>query len=234
MSPAGDLYASTSDMASFMVSLLDGEGRVATPGTLRSMWTPSPPRETWQLDVGLGFSLNGKFADRYRMARNGGAVYGFATELALLPDEGLGVYAVASRDLANPTVQAVAHWALLAALAARRGDAPPAYLSPPVRFDDLRSRVASCSVTPTSAETRFAGTYGEDHNPLIVCHTEGRLYALIEWMFLYPLEPVSDGVFTFPSYALYGHEQLRFLQDGDRVSAAMLGVGPEGIRFARR
>ncbi|HSM17705.1 MAG TPA: serine hydrolase domain-containing protein [Gemmatimonadales bacterium] len=234
MSPAGDLYASMADMASFMVSLLDGEGRVAMSRTLRSMWTPSPPRETWQLDVGLGFSLNGRFADQYRMARNGGAVYGFATELALLPEEGFGVYAVASRDLANPTVQAVAHWALLAALAERRGDAAPSYTSPPVPFDDLRSRVANCSSTPNSTETRFAGTYGEDHNPLVVCHVEGRLYALIEWMFLYPLEAVSDGVFTFPSYALYGHEQLRFLQDGGRVSAAMLGVGQEGIRFARR
>jgi hypothetical protein len=53
-------------------------------------------------------------------------------------------------------------------------------------------------------------------------------------MFLYPLEAVSDGVFTFPSYALYGHEQLRFLQDRDRLTAAVLGVGAAGIHFVRR
>lgn len=32
----------------------------------------------------------------------------------------------------------------------------------------------------------------------------------------------------------YGHEQLRFLQDRDRVTAAVLGAGAAGIRFVRR
>jgi len=235
MSPAGDLHASIRDMASFMVSLLAGDGRVARPETIASMWTPSPPRETWHLDVGLGFSLNGKFADRYRLARNGGAVYGFATELALLPEEGLGVYAVAAKDLANGTVQAIVHWTLLAALADRRGEPPPQYELTPIPFEDVSSEIARCSTEPDGLpNSRLLGVYGPDHNPLVVCRKDGRLYAVIEWMFLYPLDEKSDGTFGFPSYALYGHEVLRFAGTERETMTAVLGGGEAGIRFPRR
>lgn len=235
MRPAGDLYASISDMASFMVSLLARDGRVARPETIRSMWTPSPPRETWHLDVGLGFSLNGRFADHYRLARNGGAVYGFATELALLPEEGLGVYAVAARDLANGTVQAIAHWSLLAALAQRRNESPPEYELTPAPFRQVTAEIARCSTDPDGLpDSRLLGVYGPAHNPLVICRKDGRLHAMIEWMFLYPLEDETEETFVFPSYALYGHEKLRFIGTGRSVTAAVLGVGDEGIRFPRR
>lgn len=235
MSPAGDLYASIGDMASFMTSLLALDGRLARPATIRSMWTPWPPRENWQLDVGLGFSLNGTFASGYRLARNGGAVYGFATELALLPEEGLGVYAVAAKDLANGTVQAIAHWTLLAALAERRGEPPPPYELTPIPFGTLSSDIAACSTAPDELpDSHLLGVYGPDFNPLIICRKDGRLHAAIEWVFLYPLERRADGTYAFPSYALYGHETLRFAGTEQDVTAAVIGSGTDGLRFPRR
>jgi len=234
MVPAGDLYASIADMGAFLVSLLDGSGRVGRPATVSSMWTPFPPRERWQLEVGLGFSLNGTFAGRYRLARNGGAVYGFATELALLPEEGLGVYAVAAKDLANGTVQAIAHWTLLAAIADRRGEPVPEYELTPIPFRDVSADIMACSTEPDELpDSNLLGVYGPEHNPLVICRKDGRLHAAIEWMFLYPLQKRDDGGFAFPSYALYGHETLHFARSGGRVTA-VIGAGSEGVRFRRR
>lgn len=231
MSPAGDLYASLDDMAAFMTALLAGDGRLIGSDGLRRMWTPDPPRESWQLDAGLGFSLNGRFAGEHRMARNGGAVYGFATELALLPDESLGVYAVAARDLANGTVQAVAHWALRAMIAERTGGPAPVYELTELPFTDLASRLSGCDSKGPPGSPAVAGTYGPAHNPLIVCWKDGRLHALIEWMFLYPLEGGEDGFWVFPSYSLYGHERLRFVGNDAGGVDAVIGFGRDGIRF---
>lgn len=236
MSPAGDLYASIEDMASFMATLLSDDGRLLSHDMLVRMWTPEPPREDWQLDVGLGFSLNGRFGGGHRMARHGGAVYGFATELALLPEDGLGVYAVGARDLANGTVQSIAHWALLTALASRAGAPPPGYELTPAPFAGFGDRVAECTAGSGARQTAIAGMYGEAHNPLFLCWVEGRLHARIEWMFLYALEDVADeDVWRFPSHALYGHERLWLVRDAAaNVIDAVIGNGRDGLHFRRR
>ncbi len=234
MAPAGDHYASIQDMAALLRALLARDGRIVRPETLEQMWSPYPKRTDWHLDVGLGFSLNGTVADQYRMARNGGAVYGYSTELALLPEEGLGVYAVAARDMSNGTVQAIAHWALRAHLATAQGRDPPAYEMTPKPFGGLASQLRECS-TETDDPTfdRYLGRYGWDHNPLVVCEKNGQLYALVEWFFLYPLSESQSDVFEFPSWALYGHEQLRFLGGEGDAPAVVLGRGSTGVRFPR-
>lgn len=68
------------------------------------------------------------------------------------------------------------------------------------------------------------GEYGWDHNTLVILERDGRLHALIEWVFLYPLEEESANVFKFPEYGLYLGEKLIFTRDGkgraQRVEAA--------------
>jgi CubicO group peptidase (beta-lactamase class C family) len=236
MVPAGDLYTSLGDMAALMISLLGQDGRVVQPETADQMWSPQfvPPRKTWHMEVGLGFSLNGKFADKHKMARNGGAVYGFATELALLPEEGLGVYAVAARDMSNNTVAAVAHWALRAALAERMGEHPPGYELTDKPFTNLPKRLSECSLESSDKNlVRYLGRYGWEHNPLVVYEKDNKLHVLVEWFFLYPLSETQDGTFAFPSWALYSNEQLRFVSDGGSATEAILGDGSSGIRMPR-
>jgi len=46
------------------------------------------------------------------------------------------------------------------------------------------------------------GEYGWDHDVLFILEKEGRLYALIEWFFLYPLEELGENVFRFPNSGL--------------------------------
>ncbi|VTS01351.1 serine hydrolase [Tuwongella immobilis] len=57
------------------------------------------------------------------------------------------------------------------------------------------------------------GDYGENHNVLTILEKDGKLHALIEWAFLYPLTQEADDVFAFPSYGLYQDEKLIFTRD---------------------
>jgi CubicO group peptidase (beta-lactamase class C family) len=237
MSPAGDFYASSRDMAALMRTLLSRDGRIVSGSTLDRMWSPAsgPPREEWQLDVGLGFSLNGRWDRQHKMARHGGAVYGFSSELALLPEESLGVFAVAGKSTSGGSVRAVAHWALRAALADREGRGPPPYELTERPFEDLLEERNACSLDSENPQwAHLVGWYGWDHNPLLICEKDGILHALIEWFYLYPLDEAGESSFAFPSWALYGQEVIRFVGDGERAEAAVVGHGSTGVRFPRR
>jgi CubicO group peptidase (beta-lactamase class C family)/D-alanyl-D-alanine dipeptidase len=68
------------------------------------------------------------------------------------------------------------------------------------------------------------GDFGWDHNTLVILERDGKLNALIEWFFLYPLEEISADEFKFPGYGLYQGEKLIFTRDekgrATRVEAA--------------
>ncbi len=57
------------------------------------------------------------------------------------------------------------------------------------------------------------GEYGPDHNILYILEKDGQLHALIEWVFLYPLDEVSANVFKFPDYGLYQGDKIVFKRD---------------------
>ena len=64
---------------------------------------------------------------------------------------------------------------------------------------------------PPAAHWRgLIGEYGWDHNVLYVLERQGKLHALIEWFFLYPLEEISADVYAFPDWGLYHGERLVF------------------------
>src|SRR6185437_14088377 len=70
--------------------------------------------------------------------------------------------------------------------------------------DKTYERVAQTTPKPCPEKWRgLLGEYGWDHNTLVILEREGKLHALIEWFFLYPLEEVSANEFKFPEYGLY-------------------------------
>ncbi len=75
------------------------------------------------------------------------------------------------------------------------------------------------------------GEYGWDHNPLLILEREGKLHALIEWIFLYPLTEVSPDVFAFPDWGLYHGEKLLFTRGADGGAAR---VEAANVVFPRR
>ena len=87
---------------------------------------------------------------------------------------------------------------------------------------------------PGPAQARWMGLIGEfgwDHDVLFILEKEGRLYALIEWFFLYPLEELGNDVFRFPNSGLYENEKLIFKRDATGKASE---VNAANVVFKRR
>jgi CubicO group peptidase (beta-lactamase class C family)/D-alanyl-D-alanine dipeptidase len=293
--PAGNLYSTALDLGGFLKMLLSkGQGpagRIIKSDTLAIMYTPQCVAQGEDGPFGIGFAL--AELDGHRRVGHGGAVYGFATEVAALPEDGLGVVVIASRDCANGSTRFLADTALRLLLAGQEGKSIPEirpttpippeqsllaegryvngdkaitlfaqadhlYMQPPegaraelrvtasgwITDDALSTRtpvvlkdaILTIKDTPYHREPEkvptednghwapLIGEYGWDHNVLYILERKGKLHALIEWFFLYPLEEVGPDVFAFPHSGLYDGEELLFLRDEnnrvDRVVAA--------------
>lgn len=75
------------------------------------------------------------------------------------------------------------------------------------------------------------GEYGWDHNTLYILEEDGKLYALIEWFYYYPLKEVNENVFEFPGYGLYHGEGLKFVRNADGIATEVIAAE---VRFKRR
>jgi CubicO group peptidase (beta-lactamase class C family)/D-alanyl-D-alanine dipeptidase len=93
----------------------------------------------------------------------------------------------------------------------RRADEPPA--NPPASWRGL------------------IGEYGWDHNTLYILEEHGKLTALIEWFYYYPLTPLGDDEFAFPDYGLYHGEKLKFERDGSGTATRVVAAE---VVFERR
>jgi D-alanyl-D-alanine dipeptidase len=236
------------------------------------------------------------------VVRHGGAIYGFATELAALPDDSVGVVVAITKDGTNAVAERIATAAIRLMLATARGrpGADPQITSPVSRDlarrlegsygqgdkrVDLVARDSAVYLTRSSGMARsrlrllagdtlvvddelsfgprvrlvgqrlvvgndtlmrvagtrpanppdrwrgLIGEYGWDYNTLYILERDGRLHALIEWFFDYPLTEVSAGSFAFPASGLYDGEQLTFQRRPDGY-ATEVRVG--GVVFPRR
>ena len=75
------------------------------------------------------------------------------------------------------------------------------------------------------------GEYGWDHDVLFILEKEGRLHALIEWFFLYPLEELGENVFRFRKTGLYENEKLIFKRDASGKATEVIAAN---VVFKRR
>jgi CubicO group peptidase (beta-lactamase class C family)/D-alanyl-D-alanine dipeptidase len=82
---------------------------------------------------------------------------------------------------------------------------------------------------PAAASSEFAsliGEYGWDHDVLYLREKDGKLNALIEWFFEYPLERVTRDVYRFPRSGLYDGQEIAFVRgkDGKATMATVANV----------
>ncbi len=303
MAPAGSMYSTVEDLARFMRTLLRGgalsDGYILQSQTLAEMWQPQYGAAGQTVGPGIGFVISD--FDGRRAVGHGGAIYGFATQLTMLPDEGLGAVVVATKDAANSVVAEIADAALRGMLAVREGgsniqldmtDRLPEGLASqmagrygtgdrsvvleqrddrlfafPSRggfrtelraiddvlvIDDVLEwgprvvplgdaivlgpdtlpRVEQQRPTPAPPRWRgLIGEYGWDYNTLYVLEKDGRLQALIEWFFLYPLEELARDTFAFPRWGLYDGERLIFERDEAGRASRVIAAG---VSFGRR
>ncbi|MDZ7343882.1 MAG: beta-lactamase family protein, partial [candidate division KSB1 bacterium] len=164
MAPAGSMYSTVVDLGRFMTMLFkrgnSAGGRILQPASLEQMWRPqfAPPEQ--KSGFGIGFAIS-EFQG-YRRVGHGGAIYGFATELATLPDAKLGVVAVTSMDVANAVVDRIADYALELMLAKRHSQPLPEIDMP----DTLNSQLAR----------QLAGRDLHDEQPIDLIERTGALF----------------------------------------------------------
>jgi CubicO group peptidase (beta-lactamase class C family)/D-alanyl-D-alanine dipeptidase len=301
--PAGNLYSSVNDLSRLLICLFrEGKtdtGKLLEPETLRQMTTPVKDPDGAPLGFGLGFQVQD--FDGHQKIGHGGAVYGFSTQLAALPQRKIGVVAVAALDGSNGVVRRICDYALRMTLAQQDGEELPRYrrtgavpkrraqaLVGTYTDDDGRARVVFLndrlylwrgsyryelrsasddgtiltddplgfgtvvrldsegnlvvddrryspivdSIPPPPAERwqGLIGEYGWDHNTLYILEKNGRLHALIEWFFCYPLKELGPDRFAFPDFGLYHGEELAF----HRTDGVATHVVAAEVEFKRR
>ncbi len=119
--PAANLRSTVVDLVRFAQSWFPfATRRLLRPETLTVMWRPPAGAGA---GCGLGFFVQ-PFAGHLQVGHDG-AAYGFASSLRALPEQGLAVAVVVTKDFANAVAEAIAERALLAALANRRGEVLP-------------------------------------------------------------------------------------------------------------
>lgn len=282
MVPAAGMYSTVKDLAQFMKVLFNnGEGpsgSILKPETLEKMYEIQYAREAQKSGFGLGFFVNE--LDGRRRIGHGGVMYGYATQIAALPDEKLGVVTIITMDAVNDIAHLINNYAFRLMLAKKENDPFPAFPQPgsavsaetiqkvegiyanlnrtveleeqdgklflyagsirtelkamgdtlivddrlgygakiiPQDNGDITYRGENMSRLPKSKLDNIPnhwngliGEYGWDHNTLYILEKYGKLYALIEWFFYYPLEEISRNVYAFPNYGLYHGEKLIF------------------------
>ncbi len=115
--PAANLRTTAADLVTFARSWFPGAGaRVLSPASQAAMWE-LPPGTT--SGCAVGFFVDA--LDGHRTVGHGGAVYGFASALLAMPEQGLAVAVVLTKDFGNAVADAIAERTLRAALAARDG-----------------------------------------------------------------------------------------------------------------
>jgi serine beta-lactamase-like protein LACTB len=299
--PAGCLYCPVTDLARLASALFASGKPVLTEAGFTQMLTPQFAEPGAHQGFGLGFMLGE--LDGHKRVGHGGAIYGFSTELATLPDEKLGVVVVANKDVTNRVTTRLADHALRTLLAARAGKALPSYPDAASVSREVARRLAgrysvdgSHELTeaggrlyyippaggfvaevrssgdgfvlggilgngtrlkcdgrtltidkhsfprqpdpagpPTDVPADFRGLIGEygwDHNTLFIFERHGKLHALIEWVYLYPLEMESKDVYRFPADAgLYHGEKLIFRRN---AAGKATEVEAAHVAFKRR
>lgn len=166
LAPAGCMYSTVTDLAQFLAALFN-EGRgpqaqVLKRETLEQMWTPQFAKAGEKNGFGIGFHLSE--LEGHRVIGHGGAIYGFATEVAGLPDDKLGVVTVTTEDASNAVTTAVARQALQWMLASRAG---------------MPLKEAPMSVdVPAEVSRKLAGRYKSDEASIDLMEGIGSLEML--------------------------------------------------------
>jgi CubicO group peptidase (beta-lactamase class C family)/D-alanyl-D-alanine dipeptidase len=185
MLPAGNLYSSVNDQAKFLKFLFAGgrgaNGPVLKKETLEKMYTIQFPEKGTKAGFGLGFFVSEM--DGKRVIRHGGAVYGFSTEFAALPDDKIGVIVCASKDDSNAVTTRVANTALKMMLALRNGE-PPSKLENSTPLEPevahaLAGRYSAYAVDPVNKglwERKIVEIYERDGKVYIFPHRGGGKY----------------------------------------------------------
>ncbi len=165
MAPAGSMYSTVTDLGHFLSVLVahgqTNSGALLKPETIEQMWSPQFPNPEGH-GFGLGFMV--RSVEGHRLVGHGGAIYGFATTLDLLPEEKVGVVVTATKDAANAVTERIGEEALKLVLAQRADK--PLTLPPPT------------SAVSAELGRSLVGRYKDGDDALDMTYVDGRLSLL--------------------------------------------------------
>lgn len=123
IAPAGSMYTTTGDLANFARSLFNYDKSILKKEMLEKMWQPQYAETGQKNGFGIGFRISD--LDGHRLVGHGGAIYGFSTQLSVLPDDKLGVVVISTKDFSNGVTSRIANISLKSMLAEREIKAIP-------------------------------------------------------------------------------------------------------------
>ena len=125
VSPAAGLYSTAPDLGRLLGVLLNGGlgagGRLLQRETVDALWRASTTPPTAKHMPGFGFDT--ARLDAHRLVTIAGGVQGYATHLAALPDERIGVVVLIAKDGMHALSARIAREALRQLLSAKEGTA---------------------------------------------------------------------------------------------------------------
>lgn len=214
--PAGSMYTTVNDMGRFMSALFASgrgvNGEMLKPSTIDQMWTPQFAKAGQTTGFGIGFNISEM--DGHRKIGHGGAIYGFATQLSVLPDDKLGVIAVTTKDAANGVTGRVADIALRAMLDVRHGK--------PITEPD-----ATIPVGPEQIRA-LAGRYTNREKGYDLFKTAGKL-SLLNIDGGIPVELRSNGNGLIVDSKLGYGRRIKPSQDSIRIEDTVYGRTPASM-----
>jgi serine beta-lactamase-like protein LACTB len=164
MAPAGCMYSTVLDLAKFASCLFNGGKAGGTQllkqETIDQMFTPQFAKPDAKGGFGIGFMVGE--LDGIKEVSHGGAIYGFATNWAVLPGEKLGVVVACSRDVANAVTDRITTAAFRQMLAAKAGEPLP--------------KIERSEPLPPEEARALAGRYAAKDRWIELTESFGRLY----------------------------------------------------------
>ncbi len=142
--PASELTTTMLDLGHFLSALFAGGagpgGRIVAESTLEAMWGIQFGGAGQQSGFGLGFEISR--LDGHERVGHSGWHYGFATELAALPREKLGIAISLTLDASNALSRRIADAALRLMLAVREHRTLPAIETTEALAPEVAARLA--------------------------------------------------------------------------------------------
>ena len=165
MVPAAGMYSTVKDLGEFMKMLsndgMTAEVQILNKETLEKMWKIQYAEEGQKSGFGLGFYVS-EFEGR-RQIGHGGVMYGYATQIAALPEEKLGVVTIITIDAVNSIASRINNYAIRIMLAKREGEPLPEY--------------PTTDAIPPEDVRELEGRYGDDRRTVELLERNGKVYS---------------------------------------------------------
>lgn len=197
--PAGNLYSNVIDLSKFMNFIFEDGKPLLRNETLKQMLTVQFQEKKDASGYGLGFYISEMH--NFRTVGHGGAVYGFSSNIRIIPEEKLGVVVLNSLDGANGFNRKIVFKSLGIALEEKTGK-------------KILKTLGSLEISPSDLK-KYEGRYERNGLPVWLVLRNEKLY-YEPYGTRKQLTPVSENEFITDDLMGYG-ESITILEENGRV-----------------